>query len=142
MAAAENKEFMTHFIEEVINKKNLHAIDDLVAEDFTEQVPFPGQGPGREGLKFAITAMLAGFPDMHWTVQEQIAEGEKVVTRFTWTGTHAGAFMGIPPTNKRVEVWGVVMDVVRSGRFAESRILMDTVGLLQQVGVLPPAAAQ
>jgi len=80
--------------------------------------------------------MLTGFPDMNWTVQEQIAEGETVVTRFTWTGTHDGAFMGIPPTNKKVEVWGVVIDVVRDGLFAESRIIMDTVGLLQQVGVM------
>jgi steroid delta-isomerase-like uncharacterized protein len=136
MTLEENKKFMSNFIEEVINKKNLDAADDLVAADFIAHLPFPGQGPGREGLKFAINAMLTGFPDMNWTVQEQIAEGETVVTRFTWTGTHDGAFMGIPPTNKKVEVWGVVIDVVRDGLFAESRIIMDTVGLLQQVGVM------
>jgi steroid delta-isomerase-like uncharacterized protein len=136
MTLEENKKFMSNFIEEVINKKNLDAADDLVAADFIEHLPFPGQGPGREGLKFAINAMLTGFPDMNWTVQEQIAEGETVVTRFTWTGTHDGAFMGIPATNKKVEVWGVVIDVVRDGLFAESRIIMDTVGLLQQVGVM------
>lgn len=136
MTLEENKTFMSNFIEEVINKKNLDAVDDLVAADFIEHLPFPGQGPGREGLKFAINAMLTGFPDMNWTVQEQIAEGETVATRFTWTGTHDGAFMGIPPTSKKVEVWGVVIDVVRDGLFAESRIIMDTVGLLQQVGVM------
>ena len=136
MTLEENKKFMSNFIEEVINKKNLDAADDLVAENFLEHLPFPGQGPGREGLKFAINAMLTGFPDMNWTVQEQIAEGETVVTRFTWTGTHDGEFMGIPPTNKKVEVWGVVIDVVRDGLFAESRIIMDTVGLLQQLGVM------
>src|SRR5215217_3537069 len=136
MTLEENKKFMSNFIEEAINKKNLDAADDLAAADFIEHLPFPGQGPGREGLKFAINAMLTGFPDMNWTVQEQIAEGETVVTRFTWTGTHDGAFMGIPPTNKKVEVWGVVIDVVRDGLFAESRIIMDTVGLLQQVGVM------
>ncbi|KQS33833.1 ester cyclase [Dyadobacter sp. Leaf189] len=136
MTLEENKKFMSNFIEEVINKKNLDAADDLAAADFIEHLPFPGQEPGREGLKFAINAMLTGFPDMNWTVQEQIAEGETVVTRFTWTGTHDGAFMGIPPTNKKVEVWGVVIDVVRDGLFAESRIIMDTVGLLQQVGVM------
>ena len=136
MTLEENKKFMSNFIEEVINKKNLDAADDLVAEHFIEHLPFPGQGPGREGLKFAINAMLTGFPDMNWTVQEQIAEGETVVTRFAWTGTHDGTFMGIPPTNKKVEVWGVVIDVVRDGLFAESRIIMDTVGLLQQLGVM------
>jgi steroid delta-isomerase-like uncharacterized protein len=143
MTAEENKKFMTHFIEEVINKKNLDAINTLVAADFIEHLPFPGQGPGQEGLKFAISSLFTGFPDMKWTVQEQVAEGEKVVTRFTWTGTHAGEFMGLPPTNKEVEVWGVVLDVVRNGQFAESRIIMDTVGLLQQVGVMPrPVAAE
>ena len=136
MTLEENKKFMSNFIEEVINKKNLDAADDLVAEHFIEHLPFPGQGPGREGLKFAINAMLTGFPDMSWTVQEQIAEGETVVTRFAWTGTHDGTFMGIPPTNKKVEVWGVVIDVVRDGLFAESRIIMDTIGLLQQLGVM------
>jgi len=137
MTLEENKKFMNSFIEEVINKQNLNAANNLVSEDFTEHVPFPGQGPGREGLKFALNSMFLGFPDMKWTVDEQIAEGEKVVSRFTWTGTHKGEFMGIPPTNKRVKVWGVVIDVVRNGLFSESRIIMDSVGLLQQLGVMP-----
>jgi predicted ester cyclase len=81
--------------------------------------------------------MFTGFPDMNWTVNEQIAEGEKVVTRFTWTGTHQGEFMGIPPTGKSVEVWGVVIDVVRNNLFSESRIIMDNVGLLHQLGIMP-----
>lgn len=81
--------------------------------------------------------MFTGFPDMNWTVREQIAEAEKVVTRFTWTGTHKGDFMGIPATNKTVEIWGVVIDVVRDGLLTESRIIMDTISLLQQLGVMP-----
>lgn len=134
MSPDENKTFMSSFIEEVINQKNLAAADKLVAPDFIEQLPFPGQGPGREGLKFVLTSMFVGFPDMSWTVHEQIAEGEKVVTRFSWTGTHQGEFMGIPATSKRVEVWGIVIDVVKNDLFAESRILMDTISLLQQLG--------
>jgi len=137
MTLEENKKFMVYFIEEVINRKNLDAANDLVLEDFIEHLPFPGQGPGREGLKFALNSMFTGFPDMHWTVNEQIAEGEKVVTRFTWTGTHQGEFMGIPPTGKQVEVWGVVIDIVRGSLFSESRIIMDTIGLLQQLEVMP-----
>lgn len=142
MILEENKKFMSFFIEEVINKKKLDAANDLVWEDFIEHLPFPGQGPGREGLKYALNSMFAGFPNMYWTVDEQIAEGEKVVTRFTWTGTHQGEFMGIPATGKKVEVWGVVIDVVRNGLFSESRIIMDTVGLLQQLGVMPGPAEQ
>jgi steroid delta-isomerase-like uncharacterized protein len=136
MTTEENKKLINYFIEEVINNKNLEAANDIVAQDFIEQVPFPGQGPGREGLKFALQSMFAGFPDMKWTVQEQIVEGENVVTRFTWTGIHKGEFMGIPPTDKKVEVWGVVIDVVKNGLFSESRIIMDNIGLLQQLGLM------
>lgn len=74
---------------------------------------------------------------MKWTLHEQIAEGEKVVARFTWTGTHKGEFMGIPPTNKSVKVWGMAIDVVRNGMYAESRLLMDNIGLFQQLGRMP-----
>jgi steroid delta-isomerase-like uncharacterized protein len=138
MTSEETKRFMQHFIEETINKKNLDALDSLVAEDFVEHIPFPGQGPGREGLRYAIATFLSGFPDMRWTVEEQIAEGEKVVTRFTMSGTHQGEFLGIAPTGKSVQVWGIVIDVVHEGKFAESRIIMDMMSLMQQLGVLPP----
>ena len=133
----ENKHFMRHFIDETINRKNLEAIDGLVLPDFIEHVPLPGQGPGRDGLKQAIRGLLTAFPDIRWTTNEQVAEGDTVVSRFTWTGTQRGAFLGIPPTNRTVTVWGVVIDVVKQGQFAESRILMDTLGLMQQLGVVP-----
>ena len=133
----DNKRFMRQFVEETINKKNLDAIDELVAEDFVEHVPFPGQCPGREGLRHVLATFLSAFPDIRWTLEEQIAEGEKVVSRFTMTGTHRGDFLGIPPTGKSVNIWGVVIDVVRDGKFAESRIIMDTLGLMQQLGVIP-----
>ena len=137
MTVEENKRFMRHFIDEAINRKNLDAIDKLVVPDFIEHVPLPGQGPGRDGLKGAIGMFLTAFPDLAWTTDEQIAEGDKVVSRFTWTGTHRSEFLGIPPTQRSVTVWGVVIDVVKQGKFAESRIIMDTMGLMQQLGVLP-----
>jgi steroid delta-isomerase-like uncharacterized protein len=132
-----NKQFMQRFVEEVINKKNVDAVDQLVAEDFVEHVPFPGQGPGREGLKHVISTFLSAFPDIQWILEEQIAEGQKVVSRFTMTGTHYGEFLGIPPTGRSAKVWGVVIDVVKDGKFAESRIIMDTLGLMQQLGAIP-----
>jgi steroid delta-isomerase-like uncharacterized protein len=132
----DNKQFMQRFVEEVINKKKLDAVNELVAEDFVEHIPFPGQGPGREGLKHALSIFLSAFPDLQWILEEQIAEGEKVVSRFTMTGTHRGEFLGIAPTGNPVNVWGVVIDVVRDGKFAESRIIMDTLGLMQQLGMI------
>ena len=137
MTLEENKRFMRHFVDEAINRKNLDAIDSLVVPNFIEHVPLPGQGPGRDGLKGAIGMFLTAFPDLAWTTDEQIAEGDKVVSRFTWTGTHRSEFLGIPPTQRSVTVWGVVIDVVKQGKFAESRIIMDTMGLMQQLGVLP-----
>jgi len=138
MTSEQSKAVINRFIEEALNQNNLAVLDEIVAEDFVEEVPFPGQGPGRAGLRAVLVAFNAAFPDIHWKVEEQVAEGEKVVTRFSWTGTHRGDFLGIPATGKSVSVWGVVIDVVQNGLFARSRILMDRVGLLGQLGVLPP----
>jgi steroid delta-isomerase-like uncharacterized protein len=125
------------FIEEILNQKKLAIADEIVAEDFIELDPFPGQAQGRQGLKDVLGMFFSGFPDMHWVVEEQIAEGDKVVTRFTWTGSQQGAFMGIPTTGKQVKVKGVVIDRVIAGRLVDSRILMDSMGMMQQLGVVP-----
>ena len=138
MTTQSNKQFIQRFIDEVINARNLAAIDHFAPPDFVEQVPLPGQGPGREGLRYAIGMLLDAFPDLRWRTEQQIAEGDTVVSRFSWSGTHRGAFLGVPATGRRVEVWGVVIDVVRGGLLAESRIIMDTLGLMQQLGAIPP----
>lgn len=133
----ENKAVIAAFTTQVLNDKQLEALDRLVAEDFTELDPLPGQRQGREGLKEILAVLFTAFPDMHWTIQEQVAEGEMVVTRFTWTGTHQGVFMGIGATGRKVSVKGVVMDRIVGGRMQESRILMDTLKMMQQLGVIP-----
>ena len=134
-----NKAVIRRFMEEVLNEKRLEVADEIVAEDFVELDPFPGQQQGREGLKEVLAMISAGFPDIHWTVEEMVGEGEKVVTRFTWTGTHRGTFLGVPATGKSVVVKGVVIDRVVGGKMTDSRILMDTMGLMQQLGVVPGA---
>ncbi len=133
-----NSELLDRFVEEVINQGRFEVADEIVALDFVELDPLPGQRQGREGLKEVIAMMRAGFPDIHWVTEETIAEGEKVVSRFTWTGTHKGTFLGIPATGKSVSVKGVVIDRVVGGKMTDSRILMDTLGMLQQLGVVPP----
>lgn len=134
MSPEQNKQFIQRFVDVVINGQDLDAIDEMVPEDFVEHVPLPGQGPLRDGLRQAIGMFHDAFPDLHWTTEEQIAEGDKVVSRFTWTGTHRGPFLGIPPTGRQVSVWGIVIDEVKDGKFAASRIIMDTVALMQQLG--------
>jgi steroid delta-isomerase-like uncharacterized protein len=133
-------EVMARFGDEVLNNKNLSAIDEIAAEDFVELDPLPGQAPGREGLKaFLATVSFPAFPDQRRVTEEQITEGDKVVSRFTLYGTHRAAFMGIPATGRHVAVTGVVIDRVVDGKWQDSRLLMDNLSLLQQLGALPPA---
>ena len=131
-----NKSVIERFEQEVINQGRLDLADEIVAEDFVELDPLPGQRQGREGLKEVIAMLRTAFPDIHWAVQERVGEGEKVVSRFTWTGTHRGTFLGIPATGKSVNVKGVVIDRVVGGMMTDSRILMDTMGLMQQLEVI------
>ena len=140
MLTADNKSVIRAFIEEVLNEGRFERMDHLVMEDFVELDPLPGQSQGREGLRAVLQQMRSSFPDMHWVVEEMIGEGDKVCTRFTWTGTQRGPFLGIPATGRQVAVKGVVIDSLSDGRMADSRILMDTLGMLQQLGVVPVGA--
>ena len=136
---ADNKDVIRRFIEEVLNEGRFEQLDELVLEDFVELDPLPGQSPGRSGLQEVIRQMRGAFPDMHWVIEEIIGEADKVCTRFTWTGTQRGPFVGVPATGRRVTVKGVVIDRLHTGKMADSRILMDTMGMMQQLGVVPQA---
>jgi len=133
-----NSQIIRRFVEEVLNRGNIEATGQFFWEDVVEQIPFPGQGPGLEGLKDILRGMRIGFPDMHWSVEEQIAEEDKVLTRFEWrTGTHRGEFLGVPATGRPVKVWGTVIDRLQDGKIKETRIIMDALGLMMQLGVFP-----
>ncbi len=126
------------FIDDVINAQDLDgALDEIVAEDFVELNPFPGQGPGRTGLADVLGMMFTGFPDMHWTIHDTLVEGDRVLGFSTWTGTHDGEFMGIPATGRPATVEAWTIDRFRDGIFVESRIIMDVAGMLGQLGVTP-----
>jgi steroid delta-isomerase-like uncharacterized protein len=140
VSISENKAVITSFVEEVLNQGKLGQADQLVISSFVELDPFPGQTPGREGLKAVIAVFRSAFPDMHWVIEEMIGEEDKVASRLTWTGTHRGEFMGIPPTGKRVTVTAMVIDRLAGGKMADSRILMDTISLMRQLGAIPEAA--
>jgi steroid delta-isomerase-like uncharacterized protein len=127
------------FVEEVLNQGRIDAADRYFWDDMVEQVPFPGQGPGLQGLKEVLRGMRSAFPDMHWSIEEQLTEGDRVLTRFEWTGTHQGEFLNLPATEQPVRVWGMVIDRVQEGRIKETRIIMDMLGLMIQLGaVVPP----
>lgn len=141
LAMSDNASIVRQFVEETLNQGNIEALKKFVWEDVVEQVPFPGQGPGLAGLQDVLRAMQTAFANLHWSIEEQIAEGDKVVTRFEWTGTHRAEFLGIPATGRDVRVWGIVIDRLVAGRIKDTRILMDTLGLMLQLGVIPPPNA-
>jgi steroid delta-isomerase-like uncharacterized protein len=132
---------IAEFIDNVLNRDNIEATSEYFWEDMVEQAPLPGQGPGVEGLKDVLRMIRAGFPDIHWTIEEQIEENDTVVTRFTWTGTHDGPFLGVPASGQKVSVWGVVIDRFDGGKVRHTRIIMDTLGLMMQIGAIPPPPA-
>ncbi|HLW01443.1 MAG TPA: ester cyclase [Ktedonobacterales bacterium] len=135
MSLEQNKAVVTRFVE-FINTGNLAIADEVVAADYLERDPFPGQQPGREGLKAVILMTRAAFPDLEWAIEEMVAEGDMVASRFTWRGTHRGAFLGVPPTGKHITVTGMVFDRVVAGKMVESQILMNTLGIFTQLGVI------
>jgi steroid delta-isomerase-like uncharacterized protein len=135
----DNKARIREFIDRVLTAGDIDATGDYFHGEMVEEVPFPGQGPGLHGLKETLTRIRDAFPDSKWTVEEQIAEGNKVLTRFIWSGTHQGEFLGIPATNHPVRVWGMVIDRFEDGKVKSTRILLDTLSMLQQLGVAPTA---
>ena len=134
-----NAAVVRRFVDEVITAGNLEAAAQFVWEDVVEQVPFPGQGPGLEGLKDVLRSMRNAFPDLVFSIKEQICEGDKVVSRFEWTGTHQAEFLGVPATGRAVRIWGIVIDRLEQNRIKDTRLLMDTLGLMAQLGAFPPA---
>src|SRR5450755_1917537 len=113
--AQDNATIIRRFVDEVITEGEIDSAAQYVWEDVVEQVPLPGQGPGLEGLKDILRTIRAAFPDIEFSILEQISEGDKVASRFEWTGAHRGEFMGVPPTGRRVRVWGVVIDRLVDG---------------------------
>lgn len=135
--AQDNATIIRRFVDEIITQGNIDSAAQYVWEDVVEQVLLPGQGPGLDGLKDILRAMRAGFPDIVFSIQEQITEGDKVASRFEWTGTHKGEFLGVRATGRPVHVWGIVIDRLKDGRIKDTRIIMDTLGLMSQLGALP-----
>jgi steroid delta-isomerase-like uncharacterized protein len=137
MSTEDNKTLMGRFIEEVFNQKNLAAIDEFIAPNHVDHTLPPFLPTTPEGTKRAIGIFLTAFPDVHLTVEDMIAEGDKVVTRYTSRGTQKGAFMGVPPTGKQMTVSSIIIAQITDGKIVEEWGLDDQMGMLQQLGVIP-----
>ena len=138
MSTEQNKALVRRMVEEIFNRGNMSLADEFLAPDFVEREELPpGIPSGREGV-IQLTAMLhSAFPDFKATIDDIIAEGDKVVIRQTWSGTHKGEFMGVPPTGKSVSFG--VLDIIRvaGGKFVEHWGQMDSMGMMQQLGAIP-----
>ncbi len=137
MSVEENKAVELRFFEEVVNKGNLAVIDEIVAANFVGRSALPGVAPDREGYKQFFAMAHSAFPDFHSTLEDMIAEGDKVVQRFTVRGTHKGEWMGIAPTGKQIEVGGIAIHRLAGGKIVEDWTSMDMLGMMQQLGVIP-----
>jgi steroid delta-isomerase-like uncharacterized protein len=133
----DNKAIASKIIEELYNHGRLEAADELIAPGYVGHdtaLPAPVIGP--EGVKQSAAGYRTAFPDMRLTIAEQLAEGDRVVTRWEAHGTHEGELFGVAPTGKQVTVSGITIDRCADGKLIESWTNWDTLGLLQQVGAV------
>ena len=135
MSAENNKTIVRRLFEEVM-KGNLAIADELIAPDYAQHSVF-GIPDGREGFKQFFMAFAAAVPDAHFVIEDVIAEGDKVVTRLTVTGTQTGALQGIPPTGKKFSMKGIDIFRVVDDKIVEHWDAVDQLGMLQQLGAIP-----
>jgi steroid delta-isomerase-like uncharacterized protein len=138
MSAEKNKAITRRINEEAWTNGNVGVINEVVADDYVHTVvgaPEPIRGP--QGFRELVITYRNAFPDFRITTEEQIAEGDVVVTRWTGTGTHQGDLMGTPATGKQTATAGVTIDRFSDGKLVAGWALFDQFGLLQQLGVLP-----
>jgi steroid delta-isomerase-like uncharacterized protein len=137
MSTEENKAIVRRFVDEVQSKGDIDAIDELCSPEFINHSAPPGVPSNCEGVKQVTAMFRQAFPDSYFTVEDMLAEGDKVATRKTFHGTHQGEFMGIPPTGQRVSIG--LIDIVRivDGQVVEHWSMGDNLGMMQQLGVIP-----
>ncbi len=136
MSTEENKALVRRFYEDVFNQRNLAVVDEICTSDHLFHNP-PTTLHGREEFKQLLSLYITAFPDARFTVEDEIAEGDKVTSRYTFRGTHQSELMGIPPTGKQVTVTGMIINRIVNGQSAEGWLNFDAVGMLQQLGALP-----
>jgi steroid delta-isomerase-like uncharacterized protein len=137
VSTEQSKNLVRRFFDDVLNNANLAAIDDLVTPDYVLHFTGSPVPVDREGHKGFVAALRAAFPDWQESIDDVIAEGDKVVARVTGRGTHRAEFMGIPATGRRVEITSINIDRIAGDRIAERWLLADVMGMMQQLGAVP-----
>jgi steroid delta-isomerase-like uncharacterized protein len=138
MSLEQNKALTRRWLES-FSAGNLAIMDELFAPNYLSHDPAVPDGGSLNGFKQLMGAMRAAFPDAQATIEDQVAEQDKVTTRFTVRATHQGELMGLPATHKPVTFSVIDITRIENGKFAESWFNQDTLGLLQQIGAIPTA---
>jgi len=135
MSTEENKALMRRFLEASVNQDEA-AFKELLAPDFVAHIP--GGPADRDAFVQHNYRYVAAFSDRQFEAEGLVAEGDTVVARATWRGTHSSAFMGLPPTGKQIVVSAVIVDRFRDGKSVEHWSLFDSLSMMQQLGLVPP----
>jgi steroid delta-isomerase-like uncharacterized protein len=141
MSTDSNRRLVRRFYEEVLNEQKFNLLDEIAVEDYVTHDPLPGMGQGREGLKDLANMLQALDPT--YTIEDEIAEGDKVVVRWIQKGKSAGEFLGVPANGRSYRIGGIHIHGVKDGKLTEHWHVVDQLSLLQQLGVIPvPEAAR
>ncbi len=137
MSIEQNKAIVRKY-GELMNAQDIEGALAHFGPGFVDHAVRPGTPPGIEGARMFFNMLFTAFPDLHGTIEDIIAEGDKVVDRMTCEGTHQGVFMGAPPTGKRVKWSFIDINRIVDGKVVEHWAEVDTMGMMQQLGLVPP----
>jgi steroid delta-isomerase-like uncharacterized protein len=137
ISVEENKTIIRRWVEG-INKHDLSIVDKVVSGDYVYHGPGGQDVKGPESFKQLATASLTGLPDLHYAIEDMVAEGDKVAVRYTMTATHKGEYRGIPPTGKRIKTTSAIFYRIADGKIVEALPYSDSLAMYQQMGVSPP----
>jgi steroid delta-isomerase-like uncharacterized protein len=139
VSAEEHKTLIRRFVEEAFNRGNLDVVDEVYTPDYVGHNAGDPEGVrGPEGVKQFVDLYRGAFPDIHTTIEDMVAEGEKVAYRWTARGAHRGELMGIAPTGHQVTITGITIERIAGGKIAETWNNFDRLGMMRQLGVAPP----
>jgi predicted ester cyclase len=141
MATNQTQSPIRHVFDEAFNQGNLAVVDELLTSNHFAHNAHGGAPNGPQGLKLLIVMFRTAFPDLHCIVEDEIREGNKFSARWTLRGTQQGPFMGNPPTGKQVSVQGLIYGRIVDGKVVEDWTLIDQMGILVQLGLVPPSSA-
>jgi steroid delta-isomerase-like uncharacterized protein len=136
--STENKTIVRRLYEEVWNERKLEVVDELISKSHALQDPIAsGSQVGPKSYKRRVVELTTAFPDLRFTIEDTIVEGEKLVVCWTISGTHQGEYVGIPATGRKISLEGITIHHIRNGKILDSYARWDVLGLMRQLGAIP-----